>query len=229
VHGAPGFGPQQLKPPTPKHNDQHQTPTPHAIITPTPRLGSNGASLPGSPTYELQPDYGHRDVVLEISDGYGIIARGAVSCKRLWQIGMEHASMGDGDEGSGFGDDDAPVPAGAEGAAGAGAGGNGGICNWFKEDTQVPLRAGATGIWVSVFGEGGGAGQVLLSIARLQREMPPAEGGGGAPGGDGNATARANTLKVSSCQAYDYLLMAALRAQVGLIWWGDEGFGGSMA
>jgi len=134
-----------------------------------------------------------------------------VSCKRLWQIGMEHAPFGDDSESNGYADDEAPLPVDPMGGAAAPAGPNNGLCNWFKEDTQVPLRAGATGIWVSVFGEGGAAGQVLLSIARVQREMPPVEGMG-ADGG--NATGRANTLKVSSCQAYDYLLMAALRAQL---------------
>ena len=56
----------------------HMRMTPVDPLAPTDirfRLGSNGGSLPGSPTYELQPDYGHRDVVLEVSDGYGIVAR----------------------------------------------------------------------------------------------------------------------------------------------------------
>jgi hypothetical protein len=137
-----------------------------------------------------------------------------VSCKRLWQIGMEH---GGDDDAAGYADDDAPVPAAGEGPAAA-AGGPG-LCSWFRDDTQVPLRAGATGIWVSVFGEGGAAGQVLLSVSRAQREMPPADGGVGAPAGgeviDAAGLSRGGgTLKVSACQAYDYLLMAALRAQL---------------
>jgi hypothetical protein len=132
-----------------------------------------------------------------------------VSCKRLWQIGMEHA--GDDDAG-GYADDEAPVPTTGEGGGAAAAGP--GLCSWFRDDAQVPLREGATGIWVSVFGEGGAAGQVLLSISRGQREMPPAEGAG-APGEvDAAGLARGGTLKVSACQAYDYLLMAALRAQM---------------
>jgi hypothetical protein len=136
-----------------------------------------------------------------------------VSCKRLWQIGMEHAPMGEGgDDGGGYADDDAPLPGeGPPPGAPGGPGGPGGICAWFREDgSQVPLRAGATGIWVTVFGEGGAAGQVLVSISRVQREMPPAGGGGG--GGEGGG-ATSGSLKVSSCQAYDFLLMAALRAQ----------------
>lgn len=137
---------------------------------------------------------------------------GAVSCKRLWQIGMEHAPLGDAEEGGGYAEEEPPTP-GSEAGPGAGAAGGapGGICAWFKEDAAVPLRAGATGIWVSVFGEGGATGQVLLSISRVQREMPAADGAAAA----GDAAARGGTLKVSSCQAYDYLLMAALRAQVG--------------
>ena len=152
---------------------------------------------------------------------------GAVSCKRLWQIGMEHAPLGEDDGASGGGggyggygggwgyaDDESPAPPHAAGAGGAG------LCSWLqREDAPVALRAGATGIWVGVFGEGGAAGQVLLSISRLQREMPPAEGPGGGGevpaggGGGGGGQARASTLKVSACQAYDHLLMAGLRAQ----------------
>lgn len=58
--------------------------TVHMRLTPTDplapvdmrfRLGGGGGVLPGSPTYELQPDYGARDVVLEISNGYGVLAR----------------------------------------------------------------------------------------------------------------------------------------------------------
>lgn len=39
------------------------------------RLGGGGGVLPGSPMYELQPDHGARDVVLEVSNGYGVLAR----------------------------------------------------------------------------------------------------------------------------------------------------------
>jgi hypothetical protein len=39
------------------------------------RLGPHGTTLAGSPTYELQPDYGNRDIVLEVSDNYGVVAR----------------------------------------------------------------------------------------------------------------------------------------------------------
>lgn len=57
-------------------------------------------------------------------------------------------------------------------------------------------------------------GQVLLSVERLQREMPYSSSP--TPGErDASGTARHGALKVSSCQAYDYLLLAALKAQVG--------------
>ena len=39
------------------------------------RLGGGGGALPGSPAYELQPDAGARDVVLEVANGYGVVAR----------------------------------------------------------------------------------------------------------------------------------------------------------
>jgi hypothetical protein len=56
-------------------------------------------------------------------------------------------------------------------------------------------------------------GQVLLSIERLQREMP--HSGSPTPGErDTGGSARHGALKVSSCQAYDYLLLAGLKAQV---------------
>lgn len=54
--------------------------------------------------------------------------------------------------------------------------------------------------------------QVLLSIQRVQREMPSADAG--SRGADADTGANRGALKVSSCQAYDYLLLAALRAQV---------------
>jgi hypothetical protein len=51
--------------------------------------------------------------------------------------------------------------------------------------------------------------QVLLMVQRTQRELP------GYEGPREEATQDKGTLKVSSCQAYDYLLLAALKAQVG--------------
>lgn len=51
-------------------------------------------------------------------------------------------------------------------------------------------------------------GQVLLMVQRTQRELP------GYEGPREEATQDKGTLKVSSCQAYDYLLLAALKAQV---------------
>jgi hypothetical protein len=53
--------------------------------------------------------------------------------------------------------------------------------------------------------------QVLLSVARQQRPMPSADVG---RSGEADATPHRTTLKVSSCQAYDSLLMAALSSQV---------------
>jgi hypothetical protein len=50
--------------------------------------------------------------------------------------------------------------------------------------------------------------QVLLMVQRTQRELP------GYEGPREEATQDKGTLKVSSCQAYDYLLLAALKAQV---------------
>jgi hypothetical protein len=49
---------------------------------------------------------------------------------------------------------------------------------------------------------------VLLMVQRTQRELP------GYEGPREEATQDKGTLKVSSCQAYDYLLLAALKAQV---------------
>lgn len=46
-------------------------------------------------------------------------------------------------------------------------------------------------------------------VQRTQREMPGADGPRDEPGSSKGA------LKVSSCQAFDYILLAALRAQVG--------------
>lgn len=111
------------------------------------------------------------------------------------------------------------VFAGLTGASSMLSHAGGGICRWLKDEEEVPLRPGATGLWVNVFGEAQTRfGQVLLSIERLQREMPGGERGGsptpGERGEGGSGLQRGNALKVSSCQAYDYLLLAALRAQV---------------
>lgn len=50
--------------------------------------------------------------------------------------------------------------------------------------------------------------QVLLMVQRTQRELPGSEGAREDGGSD------KGTLKVSSCQAYDYILLAALKTQV---------------
>jgi hypothetical protein len=53
-------------------------------------------------------------------------------------------------------------------------------------------------------------GKVLLFVQKTQRELPPgAEGTRGEEAGPGKGT-----LKVSSCQAYDFILLAALKSQV---------------
>lgn len=67
--------------------------------------------------------------------------------------------------------------------------------------------------------------QVLLSVQRQQRPMPSADA---SRSGEADATPHRTTLKVSSCQAYESLLMAALRSQVSQrVYRQGEGGGGS--
>jgi hypothetical protein len=68
-----------------------------------------------------------------------------------------------------------------------------------------------TGLWVNVYdGSTPQPGKVLLFVQKTQRELPPgAEGARGEEAGPGKGT-----LKVSSCQAYDFILLAALKSQV---------------
>lgn len=131
-------------------------------------------------------------------------SRGKVACRRLWQVGLEHFP-GD-DEGYGGEDYD-------DGASEAGSAADPprSICNWLKGSTDPQMARGATGLWVNVYdGTTPQPGKVLLFVQKSQRELPPgAEGSRGEEGGPGKGT-----LKVSSCQAYDYILLAALKSQV---------------
>lgn len=97
--------------------------------------------------------------------------------------------------------------------AGSAAGPPRSICNWLKGSTDPQMARGATGLWVNVYdGSTPQPGKVLLFVQKTQRELPPgAEGGRGEEAGPGKGT-----LKVSSCQAYDYILLAALKSQVGV-------------
>lgn len=153
--------------------------------------------------------------------------RGKVSCRRLWQIGLEHLAAGDDDTGGyGYGGDDAfydDCNSEAAGSIGMGGGSSAqrGICNWLRGSPDPGHMArGTTGLWVNVYDSSSPQpGKVLLVVQRSQRELPPGAGGdvaGGvlrAGGGGGGGQSKA-TLKVSSCQAYDYILLAALKSQV---------------
>ena len=64
---------------------------------------------------------------------------------------------------------------------------------------------------------------MLLAIQRVQREMPSADlASRGADAAEPSSSKA--TLKVSSCQAYDHLLVAALRSQVCLLPFGASAF-----
>jgi hypothetical protein len=78
--------------------------------------------------------------------------RGKVACRRLWQIGMEHAP-GEEEE---YADDD-----GSEADVTIGAPkGPKTICTWLKGPADVHLARGAAGIWVNVFDSGPHPGKV---------------------------------------------------------------------
>lgn len=132
--------------------------------------------------------------------------RGKVACRRLWQVGLEHFP---GDEEGGYGGDYNDYDdCGSE--AGSAAGPPRSICNWLKGSTDPQMGRG-TGLWVNVYdGSTPQPGKVLLFVQKTQRELPPgAEGARGEEAGPGKGT-----LKVSSCQAYDFILLAALKSQV---------------
>jgi hypothetical protein len=130
-----------------------------------------------------------------------------VACRRLWQVGLEHFP---GDD-EGYGGEDYDDGASEAGSA---AGPPRSICNWLKGSTDPQMARGATGLWVNVYdGTTPQPGKVLLFVQKSQRELPPgAEGSRGEEGGPGKGT-----LKVSSCQAYDYILLAALKSQVRVV------------
>lgn len=81
------------------------------------------------------------------------------------------------------------------------------ICSWLK-GPDLQLSKGSIGLWVNVFDSGPTPGKVLLMVQRTQREIPGTEG----PREESGSSK--GVLKVSSCQAYDYILLAALKAQV---------------
>lgn len=137
--------------------------------------------------------------------------RGKVACRRLWQVGLEHFPGDDeGGYGGGYGDDPYDE-CGSE--AGSAAGPPRSICNWLKGSGDPSMGRGAAGLWVNVYdGSTPQPGKVLLFVQKAQRELPPGAEG---PRGEEAAGPGKGTLKVSSCQAYDYILLAALRSQVG--------------
>ena len=80
--------------------------------------------------------------------------RGGVDCKRIWQIGMEHASTEE--------EEDFDTESLAGSAPATTICSSGGMCRWFRDDNSIPLKPGTTGLWVNVFSETGRSGQVCL-------------------------------------------------------------------
>jgi hypothetical protein len=151
-----------------------------------------------------------------------ITHRGKIACRRLWQIGLEH-SPGEDDGGEDpFYDEGGPD--GGPGGGGSGSSPQRGLCNWLRGSTDPQLVRGSTGLWVNVFDASSPQpGRVLLGVARLQRELPPGAAPACAGMRDDAGGQSKGSLKVSSCQAYDYILLAALKSQVGLVWWWQWG------
>lgn len=81
------------------------------------------------------------------------------------------------------------------------------ICGWLK-GPDMQLGRSSAGLWVNVFDSSPTPGRVLLMVQRTQRELP------GSQGPREELGSSRGVLKVSSCQAYDYILFAALKAQV---------------
>eukprot|EP00775_Hariotina_reticulata_P004797 gene4797-5047_t len=160
------------------------------------RLRKDGAALPGSPVFDLQPEHHNQEVLLEVVQGTEVLARGKVPCKRLWQMGMEHAPAEetfDAEEGCDAERSSSPS--------------KGSICSWLKGDADAQLlKGGGIALWVNVFDSSLTPGKVLLMVHRSLRELP------GSDGLREEVNSR-GMLKVSSCQAFDYLLQAALNAQ----------------
>lgn len=84
------------------------------------------------------------------------------------------------------------------------------VCGWLK-GPDVQLSKGSAGLWVNVFDSSPSPGRVLLMVQRTQRELPGTEGPREEQGSS------KGVLKVSSSQAYDYILLAALKVQVSNI------------
>jgi hypothetical protein len=116
------------------------------------RLARTGLALPGSPVVDLLPGALGYDVVLEVSDGKQVLARGVVEAKRLWQAAME-----------------------ASGATGRdGVGGN--------SQQQQQQQQAAVPIVVRNVGNNSEGGVVLLSVRCVDRELPSAASEGPKPG-----------------------------------------------
>ncbi|KAF8071059.1 SPBC16D10.01c [Scenedesmus sp. PABB004] len=162
------------------------------------RLRKDGGVLPGSPMFDLHPEHHAHEAILEVVQGNEVLARGKISCKRLWQIGMEHSP-----------EDDECDDGGSEAEVHTGAPKS--LCGWLK-GPEVTVGRGSTGLWVNVFDAGPHPGKVLLTIQRTQRELP-GQGFPEAAAAREEGGASKGTLKVSSFQAYDYVLLAALKAQ----------------
>lgn len=74
--------------------------------------------------------------------------RGKISCKRLWQIGMEHSPAEDE-----YYEDD-------QSEAEVNIGGPKTICSWLKGPGDGQLARGSTGLWVNVFDSSPNPGKV---------------------------------------------------------------------
>lgn len=160
-------------------------------------VGTNGQVLPGGPSLELQAEQLQQELQVEVTDNQGSVARGSVNAKRVWHMGADNAPWTDGSD--------------SDGSAGSPHAG----CSWFNADDPTAVavaRGNNSGMWVNVFNEDQNrSGQVLLSLQRVQRELLPQEGPGARP--EDLAADSRGQLRVNSCQAYDFLLDAALRAQ----------------
>jgi hypothetical protein len=94
-----------------------------------------------------------------------LFCRGGVDCKRIWQIGMEHASTEE--------DEDFDTESMAGSVPPATICSSGGMCRWLRDDNSVPLKPGTTGLWVNVFSEAGRSGQVGTALEFLQYIFAP--------------------------------------------------------
>lgn len=86
-----------------------------------------------------------------LSVGLVACCRGKISCKRLWQIGMEHGAEDD------YYEDD-------ESEADVNIGAPKSICNWLKGPGEgAAMGNSGTGLWVNVFDSGPNPGKVSCS------------------------------------------------------------------